>query len=117
MKKNLLVNMPDAERMYWRDVIESAGGHVDAYQEDCFLVAVPRETNAFFNGIEDNGMETLAGSRHYFPLGTDSPPDNLRHDASYPGSKGFWLYIRVRPIPVEHDDNPGWNRPGYLTNA
>jgi hypothetical protein len=32
---------------------------------------------------------------YYFPLGSDNPSDDFRHDGGYNGSKGFWLIARV----------------------
>lgn len=35
---------------------------------------------------------------HYFPLGSDNPPELLRHECpKYPGSRGFWLYAHYTP--------------------
>lgn len=68
------------------------------YVGDGITVSVPR------GRLEDicawaRAHELVAGddAGHYFPLGSDNPPADLRHDASYPGSRGFWLWWHCTP--------------------
>lgn len=93
-----LIDMPDDERMQWRSIIEDAGGQIDSYQEEWFMVAIPRPASAFYNAIGAAGMELEDNSLHYFPLGSDNPPEHMRWDGRYPGSKGFWFYGKVKPV-------------------
>lgn len=41
----------------------------------------------------------------YFPLGTDKPPVNCRHDGNYHGSKGFWRYWKFHPNTENEVEN------------
>jgi hypothetical protein len=86
--------LPDERRMALREVIEAAGGQVMGYFGDGVQVALPRPAGPCEQAAAGAGLKKVAGSLHYFPLGTDDPPAELRHDGRYPGSKGFWLFAR-----------------------
>lgn len=93
--------LPDNVRMRLWEVIEEAGGEVAGYQEETVQVAMPRDVNAFCTALEDAGLSLVHGSEYLFPLGTDNPPDQLRHDGNYPRSRGFWRYARFVPTNPE----------------
>ena len=92
-------DLPDAVRLSLRDAIDRAGGHVAGYYGPYVQVAIPRPSGPFFLATEEAGLELDERSLHFFPLGTDAPPDHLRHDGGYRGSKGFWLYGNFSPEP------------------
>jgi len=83
--------------MALRDVIEKAGGYIAGYVGRYVHVAIPNPSGPFFTTIEKAGLVLAQRSLHYFPLGTDAPPDSLRHDGRFPGSAGFWLYGNFAP--------------------
>lgn len=91
-----LVDMPDAERMAVRELVENMGIEITGYALDSFMVAMPRPVP--YAALDAAGFEIVPGSMHYFPLGSDVnwTADNMRHDGSYPKSRGFWLFARVR---------------------
>lgn len=94
-----LVDMVDSDRMVLRADIESAGGQIDGYDVDSFQVALPNPTAPFFAAIDRHPrLQIVPASIHHFPTGSDCNwmPENLKHDGRYPGSRGFWLYARVR---------------------
>lgn len=98
--------LPHGQRMAYRKAIEDAGGEVVSYQGECVLVAVPRAAGGqsaddFPDALERAGLLYVRGSAYLFPLGSDNPPDRLRHDGDYPGSRGFWLYGLFRPVAVK----------------
>ena len=92
--------LPHEERMAYRQAIEDAGGFVVGYSGPYVQVAIPRDdqacfpgpVNRFYGQMKAAGLEYRDGSGHWFPLGSDHPPDHLRHDGRYPGSRGFWYY-------------------------
>ena len=93
----LFCDLPDQQRLGYRDAITAAGGEVAAYVGECVQVAIPRPSGPFYAAMQAAGLECVPGSLHYFPLGSDKPADVLRHDGRYHGSRGFWLYGNFRP--------------------
>jgi hypothetical protein len=93
----LFCDLAHEQRMAYRDAVENAGGSVAGYNGEWLQVALPRPCGPFFRAMELAGLELNDASLHYFPLGTDRPPDDLRHDGRYPGSRGFWLFGRFQP--------------------
>lgn len=87
-------DLPDIERFRLRDAIEDLGGDIESYQGDAVQVALPTEWRRFITAADKLGLVLVHGSRWLFPLGSDNPPATLRHDGSYPGSKGFWMYAK-----------------------
>ena len=87
-------DLPDVERFRLRNAIEQHGGIVDGYDGDSVRVALPIAWREFIQSMEQIGLCQVPGSRHYFPLGSDNAPDRMRHDGSYPGSRGYWMYCR-----------------------
>ena len=75
-------DLPWETSMEFRRAIEDAGGQVVAYQGQCVQVAIPRPVCAFMDDLLLAGLEP-SGSMHYFPLGTDAPPERFRHDGAY----------------------------------
>lgn len=78
---------------------------LDALTELCFGAADWNYTDGGISVAVPNGrfgelqqlakrFSLIAEPRglYYFPLGSDQPPDHLRHECPrYPGSRGFWL--------------------------
>lgn len=93
-----LIDMPDAERMALRSVIEGTGCTVESYDGDCFVVAVPRAWRETRKALFIAGFEWVGN--WLFPLGTDCnwAPVTMKHDGGYPQSFGFWMYARLRPL-------------------
>ena len=87
---------PHADRMRYRAAVEAAGGEVEGYNGPALTVAVPRNVTRFYTAMAAAGLADL-GRPWFFPLGTDSPPAELRHDGRYPGSAGFWLFLNLAP--------------------
>src|SRR5215472_95826 len=90
---------PDDERMKYRDLIERAGGLIVGYDGPSVQIAIPRPSGEFYAAMADAGFLGVNGSIHYYPLGSDAPEEQFRHDGRYPGSHGFWLYGRFVPRP------------------
>lgn len=93
----LLTDMADDVRMAHRNAIELAGGMVDGYDGEWFRVSIPNPSGPFYDRMADAGFIGCDKSLHFFPLGSDKPPVEYRHDGRYKGSKGFWLYGRFKP--------------------
>ena len=88
-------DLPHDVRMDFRRAIDSAGGHVEGYHENLSVqVLMPNPCGPFLDAMKAAGLEIIQGSMFFFPLGSDRYPDSLRHDGSYPGSKGFTLSAR-----------------------
>ena len=92
-------DLPDAKRMAFRDAIDIAGGQIEGYCGADVQVSIPSPSGPFFEAMELAGLELIESSVYLFPLGSDSPPQHMRHDGRYKGSKGFWLYARFTPAP------------------
>lgn len=83
------------QRMFIRTEIEQLGASIAAYQGTGLLVALPNtDKKHLIHAIMDNHGYPLKQS-HYFPLGTDKPPDTLRHHCpGYPkqDQPGWWYF-------------------------
>lgn len=88
---------PDAERMAIRAAIEDLGGEVSGYSGTGIQAALPRRWTPIEHALRPFGLTMDEASLHLFPLGSDAPPEHLRHDGRYPGSKGYWLYATFQP--------------------
>lgn len=87
--------LPHDERMALRDVIEDrAGGEIHGYDGEGVCVAMPRDWAGFLGIVKAAGFAVL-GAEWCFPLGSDKPGESMRHDGSYPGSRGFWRFVRL----------------------
>lgn len=91
-------NLCQDVRMAHRRAIEGAGGLVVGYDAETVQVALPVRAAEFWTEMEGRGLLMIEESLCYFALGSDNPPDSLRHDGKYRGSKGFWLYARFKPV-------------------
>lgn len=79
-------------RMELRAVLESTGCEIDGYAGDGVLVSFERgRFSDTLSAAKQAGLEMIDAQLHYFPLGSDNPPDKFRHDGHYPGSRGFWF--------------------------
>ena len=97
-------DMPCEYRMAVRDIIDDAGGMVSGYQDGGCEVALPADRgqqNAMAMALANFGMvgdETVT----YFPLGSDNPPDTMRHHgigiAACPRgtAPSYWKYRTFR---------------------
>jgi hypothetical protein len=97
-------DLPDDQRMALRAAMMAAGGHIAEYYGPAVSVAIPNPSGPFYTAMDEAGLVLDERSLQYFPLGTDSPPDSLRHDGRFPGSAGFWLYGNFTPQPAGGDD-------------
>jgi hypothetical protein len=74
-------DMPDDFRMAARKAVDSAGGYVSGYHDSALQVALPVDRDACVTmtaALTDLGL--VAEDRFtWFPLGSDNPPDSLRH--------------------------------------
>lgn len=87
---------PHADRMRYVAAAEAAGAWVEGYVGPFLRVSLPRDAEAFFAALPAAGLD-MVGRSWFFPLGSDNPPADRRHDGRYPGSAGFWLYANLRP--------------------
>ena len=86
-------DLPDERRMALRDIAENAGADTAGYINGGLCLAIKRGAfSAVCAALAEHGMELDNGSLHHFPLGSDNPPEEYRHDGRYPGSRGFWLF-------------------------
>ena len=85
-------DLPHDTRARLRAAIEAAGGSVAAYCGPYVQVAIPCPSVPFFAVMEAAGLELDEHSLHFFPLGSDKPPERLRH-------YGHWLYGNFSPAP------------------
>lgn len=82
-------DIPEADRMALYREIEACGGS----SLSGGMVTVARgHFSDVLSVMAQHGFKLTDSC--YFPLGSDKPSDNLRHDGRYPGSKGFWCYAR-----------------------
>jgi hypothetical protein len=86
-------DLPDRIRLAARDTIDDAGGEVAGYYGPYVQVAVPFPSGPFFTAMDAAGLELDEHSLHLFPLGSDAPPEHLRHHGAY------WLYGNFSPRP------------------
>lgn len=92
-----ILDWPYEDRRRVWDAVGELGGAVKGYQGDGVQVAYPRGEGArggfceLDEQLRELGLVLDPNSLHTFPLGSDNPPDGLRHDGAYPGSRGFWL--------------------------
>lgn len=92
--------MPCDYRMAVRKAVDDAGGMVAGYCDEAIQVAMPADRgqqNKLAEALSVLGL--VADDRAtYFPLGSDNPPDTLRHHgigtAACPRgtSPGYWKY-------------------------
>ena len=90
--------LPYGVRMRCRDIVTTLGCTPVSYDGPWMQIAVCWPLHATLVAIRTAGLDVQDSATHYFPLGSDHPRLELRHDGFYPGSKGFWCYTRVRPI-------------------
>ena len=86
-------DLPHETRLALRIAIDAAGGYVAGYCGPYVQVAIPRPSGPFFEAMEAAGLELDEHSLHFFPLGSDSPSEHLRHQ------RGYWLYANFSPRP------------------
>lgn len=91
---------PDRFKIRW--IIEDIlGGYMASYNGSGFTLAMPKGESKYLiiKLLEHLGYE--AADVCWFPLGTDKPPEHLRHQFHKygfddpPGS--FWLYYKFEP--------------------
>lgn len=88
--------LPDDRRMAVLAVLPP--GTAFFYEGGGLTVTVARGgLESLLARLQDHGLVFYAC--HYFPLGTDKPAEPFRHDASYPGSRGFHLYATFTVAP------------------
>lgn len=87
---------PSTERDYYRAIVESAGAIVTGYLGAGLSLHLPRG-GAAMEHFEAHGLTLRPHSLFWFPLGSDNPPAEYRHDGRYPGSRGFWLCATFDP--------------------
>jgi hypothetical protein len=95
---DICTDITDDQRMALRYAIERTGAAIEGYYDGTFQVALPN-TGSPRKALRDLGLVPVPGSSHLFPLGSDAPPDHLRHAGKYPGSKGFWHFERYAVTP------------------
>lgn len=88
-------DLPHDLRFQLRDTIEAAGGDIAGYCGNAVQVAMPRDVATFKDWMRLAGFRIDQSSDHFFPLGSDSAPESLRHDGSYPGCRGYWRFVRL----------------------
>ena len=94
----LFCDLPHDTRFAFRNAIESSGGEVEDYQGAGVQVALPNPSGPFFLAMEEAGLDFVTSSLFFFPLGSDAPPEHLRHAmAKYGPNRSFWLYARFVP--------------------
>jgi hypothetical protein len=86
-------DLPDGIRLALRDAIDDAGGYVAGYCGPYVQVAIPYPAGPFFQAMDEAGLDLDDNTLHFFPLGTDAPPEHLRHH------RGYWLYGNFSPRP------------------
>ena len=86
-------DIPDSVRIDVLRAIQQYGASKAQYIRGGIRLAMPRlpELQSLTIDVCESFCLTLRNS-HYFPLGSDNAPKYQRHDASYKGSRGFWLY-------------------------
>ena len=88
---------PIEKRFEVRNIIEEEGGMPTTYTGDGLNVAMPNTMRKWVIRCRLEALGLKDTDWAFFPLVTDTPPDVLRHDGHYPGSKGFWLYVHFIP--------------------
>lgn len=75
----------DHVRHFVRDLIDALGGHVEVYNGKSLTVAMP---NGHRHGLLKSVLSEIGlypGESWRFPLGSDAPPNHLRHG-------GYWYF-------------------------
>lgn len=92
------VDRPHADRMAAINALDAIGPCTFSYTGAGITVTVPR---GGYLAIKDWAIAHNLDARDWFlfPLGSDRVPEIMRHDGSYPGSRGFHLYAHF--IPAE----------------
>jgi len=92
-------DLPAICRFAAREMIEDCGGYVAGYVPGGLTVALPRVgALRLINQMVMAGFADRGGC--LFPLGSDNPPDSLRHFGSGSAAAprgdrpGYWLYWR-----------------------
>ncbi len=85
----------DKLRMYIRNELEQSGCAVINYTDYGMQVAIKRNSLCWVMLKAKDLGGNLRKEVYNFPLGTDNPADEFRHDGNYPNSNGFWLYGTV----------------------
>jgi hypothetical protein len=65
----------------------------------------PANCDAIHRILKDLGFERT--DMHYFPLGSDAPPEILRWNGPYQTSNdrpGYWMYWTFKPVSNGSDD-------------
>lgn len=89
-----------AARFAALDALDEATGKLAGfhYTGTGITISVPRgKFGAVLQWAKSH--ELTERDTYYFPLGSDNPHEQLRHDGNYPGSRGFWLYVHFVPVP------------------
>lgn len=86
--------LPDKKRFFYRNVIEGLGGYVAEYNGKFVTVALPREDGSLLiQTMRKLGLDVQ--DICFFPLCSDKPPEDLRHNGPYnpkPNPPGYWQY-------------------------
>ena len=89
-----ILDLSAEERWAMREAIEAAGAIVLGYG-DGMSVGLPNPAAESIAAIERSGYR-VRKDLYYFPLGSDQPPDTLRHAClKYGDVRGFWLFATV----------------------
>ena len=85
-------DLPHCERFRLLNAIDAHGGYVESYGRNDVQIALPAQWREFIATLAALGLVMVQGSRYCFPLGSDNPPEHMRHDANYSGSRAFWMF-------------------------
>lgn len=80
-------DQPNCVRMAARAIVDDCRGEVHGYYNGRLQVALPNDLEsraALSAALRAMGLREVLGARYTFPLGTDNPPQHLRH-------RGYWL--------------------------
>jgi len=97
--KRAFADRPGDERMAIRQAAENLGGYIQGYNGEGVTVAMPNDPRAcaaIEAAMAEAGLPFVM-DRHYFPLGTDKPRDELRHSVYPYDERGFWLFQTFAP--------------------
>lgn len=96
MALNSFFSLPETRRMAIYSAVKAQNCQTYSREGSFLGICVARQAfQTLVDAMRDHGLEY----RHlsFFPVGTDNPPQHLRHDANYPGSSGFYMVAWFTP--------------------
>lgn len=100
----MISDLPHDVRFMRRLEVEQDGSGVEGYNRQYIQAVLPNPPWPTIRRLAAAGWALK--DLFFFPLGTDKYPDHLRHDGSYPGSRGFTMHANLVPPEIARELGP-----------